>query len=56
MMAWHYAGNDPHENSLGRHYSRFWPICRIAHKQNQGFVRQEKVKPPKSGRQSAKSG
>jgi len=43
-------------HTQGRHYSGFWPFCRIAPKQYQCFGRLKKVKSPKSRVESAKFG
>jgi len=44
MLAWHCSQIARQENTLGRHYSRFQPIHRIARQQYQWLAQSEIVK------------
>jgi hypothetical protein len=56
MMAQHSSQIARQENSLGRHYSRFPPILRSAHKQYQSFARSPDRKNRPRRRESANFG
>jgi len=47
---------DREENSLGRHYSRFWPILDVGHKQYQLLVRSRDGENRPNRRESANFG
>jgi hypothetical protein len=56
MMAQQYSQIAGQENSLGRHYSRFRPILRIAHKQYQSLARSPVSENRRRSRESANFG
>jgi hypothetical protein len=56
MVARHCSQIARQENSLGRHYSRFRPITRLAHKQYQSFARSGDRENRRRGRESANFG
>ncbi len=56
MVARHCSQIVREENSLGRHYSHFWPILDIGHKQYQLLVRSSDGENRPNGRESANFG
>jgi hypothetical protein len=56
MVAEHCSQIAARENTFGRHYSRFRPLCRIPHKQYQSLARPDNTKIAKSRAESAKFG
>jgi hypothetical protein len=56
MVARHCSQIARQENSLGRHYSAFRPVPRLAHKQNQSFARSRDRENRRRGPESANFG
>jgi hypothetical protein len=56
MLARHCSQIAPQQNSLGRHYSRFRPILRIAPKQYQSLARSPNIENRPRRRESANFG
>ena len=56
MVVRHCSQIDREENSLGRHYSRFWPILDIGDEQYQLLVRSRDRENRPNGRESANFG
>jgi hypothetical protein len=56
MVARHCSQIPRQENTLGRHYSRFRPLLRIAHEQYQLLTRSRYVKIANGAVESAKFG
>ena len=56
MVARHCSQIDREENSLGRHYSRIWPILDIGHEQYQLLVLSRDGENRPNGRESANFG